>query len=157
MRIASVVPCLALLLAGAATAQQPGALLSPEGALSISKAEAPLLFRQCSRQAPVPEGGLWLPSTAEVVALEARVAKHLAALPTGAQVRPASSVQYRGQYVGFMRGGVRLIYASFNPSNAGPFPIGRAMRVCDGGSLYWGIVYNPASGEFSDLRINGPG
>jgi hypothetical protein len=156
MRVPAVAAVVFFLVAGAGRSQVPSNLLSTEGPLLIHETEAPLLFRQCSREAPVPEGPVWLPSEADVAALEAGLAAYVATLTVGARTTPPSTVQYRGQYVGFTRGGTKLIYGSFSPAGEVPISKGRAVVVCDGGPFFWGIVYNPASGEFSELHANGP-
>lgn len=148
-------------------------VISPDGPAWIKPAEAPLLFEQCSRRAPVPEGKLWFPTAGELEELEARLVKYLGALQLGTQHLPASGAQFRGQYAGFVRANVKYIYGSYSlasdfgwkgseqwwPSTAPASEqegLGGAVRICDGGHYLWGIVYNPATGEFSDLEVNGP-
>ena len=35
-------------------------------------------------------------------------------------------------------------------------PARDAIRVCDGGAQFWGAVFDPGSGSFSDVQFNGP-
>jgi len=126
-----------------------------KGPLPLKAEQAPLLFKQCSRFAPNPEGPLWFPSAAEVEALEARLEKHIAAMAVKPPAFRAGR-QYRGQYVGFMRGNVKHIYASYVPASTRHADLsGNAILVCDGGYRFWGIVYNTATGQFSELAFNG--
>ncbi len=126
-------------------------LLDP---LPVSEEEAPLLFRQCSRQAPTPAGAVWLPSPEEIAALEADLAIFAQTDPAVKSSRISGA--YRGQYAGFERDGVRLIYASYVIGNAASmFPDGAAFVVCDGGAGFWGIVYDPQNRRFSEFEVNG--
>ena len=64
--------------------------------------------------------------------------------------------QFYRQYLGIVIKGRRMIYL-----NAFGFPGGdpqwrkRFVRICDGGGSVWGALYDPLTGEFSDLEING--
>lgn len=132
--------------------------LAPEGPLGISLEEAPELFEQCSRGAPRPEGQLWLPQDSVVAELEIRLQgyfdKHERQRDwlVGKQIR-----KFRGQYVGFARGDIDFVYASYTQSYAGRRlpPEGEAIVFCDGGASSWGIVYNPKTGDFSEFFGNG--
>ena len=33
----------------------------------------------------------------------------------------------------------------------------RLVNVCDGGAGFWGVLFDPATGKFSDLETNGIG
>ncbi len=63
------------------------------------------------------------------------------------------------QYVGIEAKGKRLIYinAFRLPSDSNLDPARTAIRVCDGGAGFWGAVYDPQVGKFSDVEVNGPG
>jgi len=108
----------------------------------------------CSRDSPGREAGrvtgYWAPSRKEVEQLEA-------ALPTlEAQVPKAAD--FDRQYVGIEMSGRKLIYlnAFHLPDDADIDPARDAIRVCDGGAQFWGAVFDPASGSFSDVQFNGP-
>ncbi len=62
------------------------------------------------------------------------------------------------QYVGIEMDGRQLIYlnAFHLPDDADIDPARDAIRVCDGGAQFWGAVFDPASGSFSDVQFNGP-
>jgi hypothetical protein len=144
-----------LLAVGLCLPAAPLRALELGDAIPVSESEAPLLFKQCSRDAPSPEGKVRLPSASEVAQLEAALVKHLSKIELGSRTTPAKSKRYHGQYVGFMRGGAKHIYASYTPAELNRGHRGRSLVVCDGGNSFWGIVYNPLSGQFSDLRVNG--
>lgn len=138
-------------------AAESNSILSVEGPLALKMEQAQLLFEQCSRRAPKPEGQLWFPTAAEVGALEMQLEKHMATLKFDNPNRPPANQQYRGQYVGFMRNNVKYIYASYIPAKVSHiFPDGTAHQVCDGGAQFWGIVYNTTTAQFSEFEVNGP-
>ena len=57
---------------------------------------------------------------------------------------------------GQIRDGASLIYGNFIPNTVRGSPrSGRAAVICDGGSAFWGIAYDPASGQFTELEFNG--
>ncbi len=131
--------------------------LSPLGAFPITLDEAPRLFEQCSRSAPNPDGEFWIPSKTEINRLEAELAAQITKYRRTINDPRTFERHYRGQYVGFVRANTRYIYASYSPDAYWPshLPSGKALVVCDGGPNYWGIVYNPATGQFSELQTNG--
>lgn len=134
----------------------PNGILSVEGPLPLKLEQAPRLVKPCWGSGPNPEGQLWLPTAAEVAALETRLEKYMTTVKFGTRAMPAADVKYRGQYVGFMRSKVKHIYASYVPErDSYPLPVGVALLMCDGGPSYWGIVYNTATGRFSELSISG--
>lgn len=108
----------------------------------------------CSRDSPGRETGrvtgYWAPSRKDVEQLEA-------ALPTlEAQVPKAAD--FDRQYVGIEMNARKLIYlnAFHLPDDADIDPARDAIRVCDGGAQFWGAVFDPGSGSFSDVQFNGP-
>ena len=113
--------------------------------------------QQCSRGAPKVEGG-WLPAAADVAALEQHLPQ-IAALEGGIEgvsLHIAYPENFYRQYVGIVVGGRRLIYV-----NAGPYLLTGPNRehvavACDGGSRFWGALYDPRAGRFFNLQINGP-
>ncbi len=60
------------------------------------------------------------------------------------------------QYVGIESAGKRLIVNAFHlPDGSGINPAREAIRVCDGGTQFWGAVFDPSSNTFSELQFNG--
>ena len=117
---------------------------------------APEAAKQCSRGAPQVQGG-WTPNPQDIAGLEQRLPA-IARLEggfTGHSIHiEHPELAYR-QYVGVVVAGHRLIYV-----NAVRGPFEKYARehvevVCDGGSPFWGVLYDPATGRFFDLQTNG--
>ncbi|MBU2050314.1 MAG: hypothetical protein KKH61_15250 [Gammaproteobacteria bacterium] len=108
----------------------------------------------CSRSSPGREPGrvtgYWAPSRQQVEQLEARLPSLEAQVPKAAD--------FDRQYVGIEMDGRQLIYlnAFHLPDDADIDPARDAIRVCDGGAQFWGALFDPASGSFSDVQFNGP-
>lgn len=108
----------------------------------------------CSRSSPGREPGrvtgYWAPSRQQVEQLEAQLPSLEAQVPKAAD--------FDRQYVGIEMDGRQLIYlnAFHLPDDADIDPARDAIRVCDGGAQFWGAVFDPASGSFSDVQFNGP-
>ncbi len=108
----------------------------------------------CSRSSPGREPGrvtgYWAPSRQQVEQLEAQLPSLEAQVPKAAN--------FDRQYVGIEMDGRQLIYlnAFHLPDDADIDPARDAIRVCDGGAQFWGAVFDPASGSFSDVQFNGP-
>ena len=111
---------------------------------------------QCSRGAPQVQGG-WTPTPQDIAGLEQRLPAiaRLEAGVNGRSLHIEHPEQTYRQYVGVIVGGHRLIYI-----NAVGGPFDKYARehvevVCDGGSSFWGVLYDPATGRFFDLSTNG--
>ena len=108
----------------------------------------------CSRSSPGREPGrvtgYWAPSRQQVERLEARLPSLETQVPKAAD--------FDRQYVGIEMDGRQLIYlnAFHLPDDADIDPARDAIRVCDGGAQFWGALFDPASGSFSDVQFNGP-
>lgn len=129
----------------------------------LTDAEALTLTHQCSRASPGPVAGQWTPTAAEVAALEPRLGAvlgaHLAASGAAADVR-----DYYRQYAGFVMGGRRQIYVNGvhrsaverEPDPDHPFDWRtQAVGICDGGTITFGVIYDPATQEFTQFAFNG--
>ncbi|MGV8959143.1 MAG: hypothetical protein ACOH1V_01965 [Stenotrophomonas sp.] len=107
----------------------------------------------CSRDSPGKHAGgvsgYWAPSRAQVEQLEMRLS----------QLRPqiADPETSDRQYVGIESQGRQLIYinAFTLPDHSEINPVREAVRACDGGARFWGAVFDPQTGQFSDIAING--
>jgi len=94
----------------------------------------------------------WTPSADEVMALERALPAHLA--HAAAQLVPKLG-RYKRQYVGVVENGARLVFANFF-CDARPIEwMHRPVIVDDGGDCYFQIKYDPSTGAFSALNING--
>ena len=155
MRHRVLIVGLLLVAAFGARAQSYG-LSFPAGVRTVlSIASAPDVLDQCSRETPQGVTGFWEPSDTAIEALERRLVEYLEAL--GGTEGPPRGVPYGRQYIGFVRDGMNLIYGNFFPiTGRGISPSSeRAYSICDGGSTRWGIVYDPVSGQLSELKFNG--
>lgn len=107
----------------------------------------------CSRDSPARHPGeitgYWAPSRQQVEQLEARLDQLQPTIP-----RPGD---FDRQYVGIEAKGRRLIYinAFQLPDDTELDPARVAIQVCDGGAQFWGAVYDPESGQFTDIERNG--
>jgi hypothetical protein len=100
------------------------------------------LLDQCSRNTPKGITAYWLPTSADIDTLEQKLLLHLT------DSKKPRNARYTGTYLGILANGKRLIYANYSPA-------GGPEMVCDGGPDFWGVVFDPRTGEFSDLEFNG--
>lgn len=107
----------------------------------------------CSRPSPGRDTGrvtgYWAPSRQQVEQLEARLPMLQGQVP--------DAVDFDRQYVGIEADGRELIYVNaFKlPDDSNINPARQAIRVCDGGAMFWGAVFDPQSGTFSEFHPNG--
>jgi hypothetical protein len=123
---------------------------SGRGWIVVDDAAAAAVLRTCSRPSPDREAALprWTPAQRDIDALE----RALPSLAPGTD--PA---RFHRQYVGFVRDGKRLVYVNAWPVRvpSPSDPAREAVRVCDGGAQFWGAVWDPESGAFSEREANG--
>jgi hypothetical protein len=140
----------------------------PRGVSRISLLYAADTFSQCSRSAPLPTGAYWMPSGSQVRAAELA----LKSFPQP-KLDPIYDNSITHQYIGFTRGGRRLIYINVGlddepivgsyerPARERLFALlgkiwpEEPLRMCDGGKHFWGVVFDPAAGRFEDREENG--
>ena len=157
----------AVVLWGAGCANTRPFTLVPNRSAVLGEEQAEAVVQQCSRAAPAMEG-TWEPSPQDVAQLEADLGQvHRMRSEEccfgGGGVDDVNS--FFRQYVGVIVGGHRMIYVNafpateFDdwPSDVVRLPDWRteAFIVCDGGSSYWGVVYDPEKRRFSMLAFNG--
>jgi hypothetical protein len=137
--------------------------------LSISCATAPVsrpavllpdsqtvkALSQCSRPSPKFEA-VWSPSPQDLAKAEANLRKvrklRAACCVRGEQIRQPET--YYRQYAGVQIDGRKVLYLNaFAQESPGWESI--AIGICDGGSGAWGAVFDPQTGEYSDLEVNG--
>lgn len=63
--------------------------------------------------------------------------------------------EYNGQYVGVILDGKQIIYANYFCDSAGKDWKEDFIIVMDGGDCFFQFKYNPETGEFFDLQVNG--
>lgn len=117
----------------------------------------------CSRPGPPRFDGTWTPTDADIRALESHLSKiselHTKTFRSGRQIQHPE--EYYRQYFGIRVGKKNLIYInafddSLTSLDEKILQMWRTTPIigCDGGKSFWGAVYDPASGTFSDLEIN---
>jgi hypothetical protein len=131
----------------------------PERSTVLSEDEAQRALRPCSRPGPSEVKDKWPVSKTVVEQLELDLPR-LARLKSreccflGARVRDPGS--YFRQYVGVVVDGRKLVYINaFRSNSHHPNWQRSAVSVCDGGSDYWGALYDPVTRRFSRLAFNG--
>jgi len=122
----------------------------------LPKEQLPQLFSQCSRPAPHPTEILGVPTDEEIRNLELPLQRYIAEIYEAGKPAPPS-ITFARQYVAYRVGSNRKIYGNFFPATlVRSHPKGQATVVCDGGPVFWGIVYDPLSKKFEQLEMNGP-
>jgi len=121
--------------------------------------QAAILIHQCSRESPEAIQSVWKPSPAVLQKMEARLAeisKLESKLCCGNGARVDDVHAYYRQYAGLVIEDRKLIYINaFARTAASADWRQQPMMPCDGGLSFWGVLYDPASGEFFDLAFNG--
>ena len=127
--------------------------------------QAKAMLQQCSRDAPEKVDGSWVISPSVAMQLEQDLARlsglksHRCCMASGTVGSPDT---YARQYVGVTVSGKRYVYIN-------AFPLGvladgrpsqeawprRPVMFCDGGSAFWGALYDPETRQFSELAFNG--
>jgi hypothetical protein len=101
----------------------------------------------------------WTPTAADVDKLEAALPALLDRERPPAESRPPSwrrAAHYKRQYFGYVKHRRRFIHANFFCS----VPSGVDWRLTpvvtkDGGDCYFNVDYDPRTGQFSNLQVNG--
>jgi len=125
----------------------------PDHCIILPISEGPALMKQCSRGAPKDVDAYWSPSISQVLEVE----QHLLELLREGSHDLTLSASYR-QYIGITVHGKNLIYLNSIDRSAltGDWRT-KAAVICDGGDLFWGVVWDPGDSTFHDLQFNGGG
>ncbi|MGH2535387.1 MAG: hypothetical protein ACRDJW_24260 [Thermomicrobiales bacterium] len=101
----------------------------------------------------------WTPAANQVADLEAALEPAFAALPSSL-VSGADLATYHRQYGGFIANDRHLIRISFFCDaffrHVEPYWQSRTVFAAGGGACFFRLTYDPATGAFSDLDVNGP-
>lgn len=117
---------------------------------------APQILKQCSRDTPQADS-FWVPEKVQIIQLEEQIIDFINLRKKNSFSTPTFQA-YDRQYIGIIQNGKKLIYGNYFPSQASQkkiFDMSRVFQVCDGFGHFWGIVYNPATQQFSELEVNG--
>ncbi len=151
---------------GAAAAPAEVARFDSSTVTILDSVQARMIVSQCSRPSPGPVTAYWMPTPAEVAVADAAVMRALAAVSPDSASPDTGSYQpraYRRQYAGLVRGGERILYvngiavaAAMAQDDTSAWRR-RASVACDGGGMFFGAEYDPATRRVGALHFNGPG
>jgi len=123
----------------------------------LPSSQATVMAKQCSRAAPNVEGGWDVP--ADVIAVLEKNLHKISDQSTTECCLVNSKIEnpdlYYRQYVGVVVGGKRYVYINALKDTMGDDWRAEPMSPCDGGDYFWGALFDPITGEFSMLAING--
>jgi hypothetical protein len=111
---------------------------------------------QCSRRAPQKIEGGWRPTRAVIEKMEAHLSRISTLQADGwpASIRIVNPARYYRQYIGVILAGRRMVYVNASCREHKAWTT-RYTDVCDGATCEWGVLYDPQTGQFSELGING--
>jgi hypothetical protein len=142
--------------------------LDPKESAILPPDRAKDLVHQCSRGAPGPVEGTWLPDKTQVRELEARLPEALDSALAKRGEKEHRPRDFLRQYGGFIIHGHKIIYMNafprsliddeerFNEHNEHKRSWHRDVEgVCDGGPSFFGVEYDPKTKTFSHFEFNG--
>jgi hypothetical protein len=142
--------CLIIASAGVAQGSQdrPYVLLPRPG-----KQGAPPPMQQADRNSY----GIWHPSYADIASLESRLSgiSELTPVNWRSNIHIDEPRKYFRQYMGVSHQGLRRILINAFCDSPPTDWHDRLVVVTDGGTCFWQALYDPSTGAFSDLTING--
>lgn len=121
----------------------------------LNAEDGPAIFPQCSRPSPQPES-FFRPTQKEIAIIDKSirdVSKLKAKCCFGDKIEQPED--FMRQYIGYYSQERRLIYVNAFPKGFESDKTIELVKACDGGPHFWGVSYDPASGKFFDLAING--
>ncbi|WP_291835166.1 hypothetical protein [Brevundimonas sp.] len=139
------------------TACTPTAVQVQGDAAILPGSAAKQMLVQCSREAPEPGEGTWVPDWSDIAALEAALPEALAGRSeTGAFGHRKPPEGWSRHYVGLVRDGRRFVYGSFFPTGSGvESSPDEVVRICDGGPAFFGVEFDVGARRFTHLAFNG--
>src|SRR5262245_22369046 len=116
------------------------------------------ISKLCSRLGPKVDGG-WKTTEQVIATLESNL-KRITSLRSAGAIKGKQITHpencYR-QYVPVLVAGHKLIYVNaFCGIKVSDWRT-QFVTICDGGEYVWGALYDPTTGDFSDLEVNGVG
>ena len=141
----------------------------PKNSVVLSGVEAKKALRQCSRDSPQDVTGMWTPTTEQVHELEARLPNALAHALDKRVLDNIRTYDIARQYSGIVIGTRKIVYVNafelnlFNeekrafPNNSPSDWKHKAVNVCDGGAVFFGVEYDPKTRTFVNFAFNGGG
>jgi hypothetical protein len=123
----------------------------------VPEADGPLFFQSLNGTEPA---GYWTPTATEIDQLESNLSMYIYPPPCGDSPAPEQIWQnletYHRQYAGFVADdGHNLILINAFCDDLGINWQSEPVVVMDGGACFFRLTYDPATGDFFDLRVNG--
>jgi len=139
--------------------------IAPASSVIVDTSIGKKILHQCSRDNPGMVDSFWMPTKSNIDILEKNFNNILGIKSTGCCINGKqvdSSKNFACQYLGVVIKGKRYIYINAfviemldhykrNFKDLTKAPI----VICDGGSSFWGALFNIDTKEFSDLNFNG--
>ncbi|MDP3739615.1 MAG: hypothetical protein Q8R02_19660 [Hyphomonadaceae bacterium] len=125
--------------------------------------KAQTFARQCSRISPGPITGTWAPGAAAIMELEASLGVEIERQLAATSAAGSKPEAYYRQYAGLLIDGRPVIYVNGIDKDV----VARAPEaqrdswktepavICDGGTITFGVEYDPATKTFSNFAFNG--
>jgi hypothetical protein len=163
---------------------QGSARLNPATAVVLPDSAMPGLLAQCTRVSPATSDAYWRPTAVQVATADSLLAPALAAALPRAPKQPGTTPRvgsYARQYGGLVLQGKRVLYVNgaylspaeqdtlqrylASPEDQRPPGLGgllqdfahRAVRVCDGGASYFGVVIDLEARRVGTIQFNEEG
>jgi hypothetical protein len=115
----------------------------PEFSTILDSSKGKQLLSQCSRRTPQNISGFFQLNNSDIAILEESFNK------------AEKDTKHAFQYMGVIIGGKRYIYINaFGPDSKGKWKT-EPVVVCDGGSSFWGILFDIEKKKFSQFSSNG--
>lgn len=122
----------------------------------LPKSQKGAVSRLCSRRGPRLDGS-WNATPQQIATLESKL-KSISSLRSAGGLRGISIAHpedcYR-QYIAVVVPGRKLIYVNAFCGIEVPDWRTHFITICDGGESVWGVLYDPVTGKFFDLEVNG--
>lgn len=136
--------------------ETPNSSKSPTVRFVVLPDSEKAVVRLCSRRGPKVDGS-WKTTEQHIAPLESNLARISSLRNAGTLkgMRIAHPENCYRQYIPVVVAGRKLIYVNAFCSIEVPGWRTHFVTICDGGESVWGVLYDPATGEFSDLEVNG--
>jgi hypothetical protein len=133
----------------------------PQRYVVLPASEGKMVADFYPKKGPEKIDGTWVASKTEIDALEANL-PHISDLKgrggtTGGRIEHPD--RYFRQYIAVLQMGNKRIFINAFCDDISPSPIwhDHFYVIMDGGSCVWHALYDPSTGGFSDLEMNGVG
>ena len=133
----------------------------PDGVAVLGEIHGAMATSQCSRRPVEGVTGYWLPTLDQARAADSVLFRVLRDERTRTWRMPEAAsdrLKYYRQYVGLVRRGERVLYV--NGFSARPRPginwREQPITYCDGGTGFFGAIYEPHTSRIVEFRFNAP-